>query len=288
MPGAIAGDPDTAFRPSAGRHDQHGVHAEPTASTPQGVLPRGLVQATTTTGRQDHRLGQPSRPAPTAAAPTAMIYLGQHRQGHLRGLPRRRTDDQLDRRYNDGQWHHVVATLGRDGHEALRRRRSVVSRSTGITRRRPYSGYWRVGGDIMGGWPDNAAATSTSTGTIDEAAVYNHVLTPAQVAAPLRRTGPTPHRPRRSPSTTSDLDRRVRRRRIHRPRRHDRLLRLGLRRRDQRHRGPPTTRYAAPRHLQVTLTVTDDDGATGTVTTTSPSTSRTSRRRPASPICETS
>lgn len=77
--------------------------------------------------------------------------------------------------YNDGNWHYVVATQGSDGMKLY-----VDGALVGVnaqTSQQPYSGYWRVGGDSS--WADS----NYFAGTIDEAAFYSSVLTPAQITA---------------------------------------------------------------------------------------------------------
>ncbi|GGL87345.1 PDK repeat-containing protein [Nakamurella endophytica] len=76
--------------------------------------------------------------------------------------------------YNNGQWHHVVATMGSTGMNLyLDGARVAGNPNTGSQN---YTGYWRVGGDAS--WSGGAYFN----GTIDEAAVYPKVLTAAQVA----------------------------------------------------------------------------------------------------------
>ncbi|MFF7332460.1 LamG-like jellyroll fold domain-containing protein [Streptomyces sp. NPDC008150] len=84
------------------------------------------------------------------------------------------------RAYNDGAWHHVVATQGAGG-MALYVDGEPVGSNTN-TNSATASGYWRVGGDSLSGFP--AVPTSSFfAGTVDETAVYPTVLSAAQVAA---------------------------------------------------------------------------------------------------------
>ncbi|WP_306464466.1 LamG-like jellyroll fold domain-containing protein, partial [Tersicoccus solisilvae] len=94
--------------------------------------------------------------------------------------------------FNNGQWHHIVATLGSDG-QALWIDGRRVARDTSTRTAQPYAGYWRIAGDNLGGWP-NAGATSLQ-GDIADVAVYGTVLTGDQidnhrVAAGLSSTVP--------------------------------------------------------------------------------------------------
>ncbi|MFJ3296943.1 LamG-like jellyroll fold domain-containing protein [Streptomyces bacillaris] len=85
--------------------------------------------------------------------------------------------------YNDGQWHHVVATQGPlfqgmslyvDGQ--LRASNILVSTNESTP------GYWRIGGDNIGSWP-NRPTSNFFAGQIDETAVYPTTLTSSQVSA---------------------------------------------------------------------------------------------------------
>jgi hypothetical protein len=86
--------------------------------------------------------------------------------------------------YDDGAWHHVVATLSSAGMrlyidgvlEASNNRDTAYHYD-------PYGsdGFWRVGGDTTTGMTGVADATLVSS--IDNAAVYSTALSATQVAA---------------------------------------------------------------------------------------------------------
>ena len=78
--------------------------------------------------------------------------------------------------YNDGTWHHVVASQGADGMKLYVD--GVQVGTNPQTGAEGYTGYWRVGGDST--WGGSSAFLA---GTIDEVAVYPTVLTPDQVRA---------------------------------------------------------------------------------------------------------
>ena len=82
-------------------------------------------------------------------------------------------------RYNDGLWHHVVATQGVGGMRIYVDGLLVASNAAVIT---PdvATGYWRVGGGLLTGWP-NVPSSTVLNGTFDEVAVYPTELTAAQV-----------------------------------------------------------------------------------------------------------
>jgi hypothetical protein len=83
-------------------------------------------------------------------------------------------------KYNDGQWHNVVATAGASGMLLYVDGTAVATNAntTGLS----YSGYWHVGRDTVTNWPQ-APTSGTLNGSVDEVAVYAAQLTPSQVKA---------------------------------------------------------------------------------------------------------
>ncbi|MFD4422845.1 PKD domain-containing protein [Agromyces sp. NPDC058484] len=82
--------------------------------------------------------------------------------------------------YNNNQWHHVAASLGPNG-MALYVDGALVAQRADVTTGQAYSGYWRIGGDSLASWPSRPNRDYFG-GDIDEAAVYMKVLTPATIA----------------------------------------------------------------------------------------------------------
>lgn len=84
-------------------------------------------------------------------------------------------------RVDDGDWHHVVATLGSNGMQLFVDGERVTERSD-VTVGQAYNGYWRIGADTLSGWPNQSLfGGSRYTGAIDDVAVYPTVLSDAQV-----------------------------------------------------------------------------------------------------------
>jgi PKD repeat protein len=83
--------------------------------------------------------------------------------------------------YNNNQWHQVTATMGSAGMRLYVDGVLVGSR-TDTTAGEAYLGYWRLGGDNLGGWP-SAPPTRNLIGSVDEVAIYPSALTAAQVQA---------------------------------------------------------------------------------------------------------
>lgn len=81
--------------------------------------------------------------------------------------------------FNDNQWHHAVATLGTNGMQLFVDGDKVASDAS-TTNGQAYQGYWRVGGDSIGGWP-NAPSSAYLEGSVDEVAIYPSVLTTQQI-----------------------------------------------------------------------------------------------------------
>ncbi len=91
--------------------------------------------------------------------------------------------------YNDGQWHQVVGTQSASSGTTIYVDGVRISRN-GNGGSQSYQGYWRVGGDNLGGWP-NGPTRSFFTGTIDDVAVYPTALSTARVAAHYVASGRT-------------------------------------------------------------------------------------------------
>ncbi|MEU2350287.1 PKD domain-containing protein [Modestobacter sp. NPDC049651] len=77
--------------------------------------------------------------------------------------------------YNDGAWHHVVASLGPAG-LALYLDGQLVGSRTDVSAGEHFNGWWRIGGDTR--W---AGDTDWFAGRIDEVAVYPKQLDATQV-----------------------------------------------------------------------------------------------------------
>jgi hypothetical protein len=91
--------------------------------------------------------------------------------------------------YNDGQWHHVVGSQGPQGMTLYLDGAQVAHGAQ--TQNRAYSGYWRIGGDNLSGWPTRPTSNFFA-GAIDEAAVYDHALSLASVQRHYAAAGRTP------------------------------------------------------------------------------------------------
>ena len=76
--------------------------------------------------------------------------------------------------FDDGAWHHVVATLGPSGQVLYLD--GVAVAFSGTTSAQSFTGYWHIGcQSVSAAWP-NYPGSNFFTGTLDEVAVYNSVL----------------------------------------------------------------------------------------------------------------
>jgi PKD repeat protein len=84
--------------------------------------------------------------------------------------------------YNDGAWHHAVATLSPSGMRLYLDGEQVGARNDVTVGQHLAIGYWRIGGDTVSGWP-SAPTSGYFAGDLDEIAVYKTELSAARVAA---------------------------------------------------------------------------------------------------------
>ncbi|MCL3861290.1 PKD domain-containing protein [Actinotalea sp. K2] len=91
--------------------------------------------------------------------------------------------------FNDGQWHHVVASLGPNGMRLYVDGKRVGQR-TDVTAGQDFSGYWRLGGDNLNGWT-NRPTSNYLAGSLDDVAIYPSVLTHEQVLQHYTDSGRT-------------------------------------------------------------------------------------------------
>jgi len=90
--------------------------------------------------------------------------------------------------FNDGQWHHVVATQGSAGMSLFVD--GTLQGSNAQTASQEYNGYWRVGGDNLGAWP-NQPNSNFFAGQIDDVAIYPTALSSASIVAHYVASGRT-------------------------------------------------------------------------------------------------
>ena len=171
--------------------------------------------------------------------------------------------------YRDGSWHYVAASLSPAGMRLYVDGALVGQRADVTTAEHLARGYWRLGGDSLSNWP-SAPSTSAFNGDLDEFAIYKRTLSATEIAAHhAAGIGVAP--PNAAPeasftATTSDLTADVASTST------DSDGTIASQSWDFGDGTAPVTTptashtYAAAGTYDVTLTVTDDDGASDTAT----------------------
>lgn len=98
--------------------------------------------------------------------------------------------------YNDGQWHHIVASLSPAGMTLYIDGARAAHRSD-VTTGQAYQGFWRVGGDNLSSWTSQPTSAYIAA-DIDEVALYSGPLSRQQVLdhyVASGRTSPVPAAP---------------------------------------------------------------------------------------------
>ena len=178
--GAIGGDADTAagFPGSSA-----GLVSTTTAiEGPQTFAVEAWFRTTSTAGGKIVGFG--NRSTGTSSSYDRHVYLTTSGRVTFGVYPGAERTLQSATGFNDGQWHHVVATLGGDGMKLYLDGRRVAQRSD-TTSAQAYSGYWRIGGDSP--W----SGATWFDGQIDDVAIYPGPLTAAQVDAHWTASGRT-------------------------------------------------------------------------------------------------
>jgi len=184
--GAPVGDPDTA---ATFPGTTAGTAATRTAAQAPNVFSvEAWFRTTSTTGGKI--IGYGNRPTGGSGSYDRHVYMASNGRltfGVYPGAARTITSAGS---YNDGAWHHVVATLGSGGMQLYVDGRRVAQR-TDTTLGQAYSGHWRIGGDVTTSWP-NRGSSDYFAGSVDEVAVYPRVLTPQEIRSHVTAAGYTP------------------------------------------------------------------------------------------------
>jgi PKD repeat protein len=195
-PGAILGDPNTAASPSG----TSSRVVQPPLINRQGLTERQAVRddltietwfrTTSTSGGRLIGFGNSSSGNSSTNTNDRVVYVSNNGRVNFgvrtrpegTGYTSSRTNRtiQSPAAYNDGDWHHVVAVLASDGMR-LYVDGELVSTRTDVNSGHGYYGYWRVGADTLSGW-SSAPSSTRLNGDIDEAAVYYRPLSAAEIS----------------------------------------------------------------------------------------------------------
>ena len=174
--GAIAGDAATTFNGTVqGRISSTGNTVAPDEFTIQA-----WVKTTTSSGGRI--LGFSDLKTGSSGHRDRQIYMensGLIRFGVRDEAGIRQTVSSVQS-YRDGAWHQVTATLNSAGMQLYIDGIRVAQRAA-TTNAENYLGYWRAGGDAMGSW-SGAPSNANFTGAIDEIAIYPAALSQGTIA----------------------------------------------------------------------------------------------------------
>ncbi|TWE11816.1 PKD domain-containing protein [Rudaeicoccus suwonensis] len=175
-PGPLSGDPTTA---ATFNGTSTGAVATNSTVTPTNSLTiEAWFNTTTTSGGKI--VGYGSSQTGLSGNYDRQIYMDN--AGHLIfGVYNGGTQTiQSANTYNDGNWHYVVATLSATNGMTLYVDGRKVGTNSGATTFQPYTGYWRIGGDQLAGWP-NQPSSNYFAGSIGDVAIYPTALSIQQV-----------------------------------------------------------------------------------------------------------
>lgn len=187
--GVVAGDTDTAATFT-------GLGASRAYTTRQVVAPHRLsietwFRTTSTAGGLLVGFGN-SGSTSNSSSHDRKLYMGADGRLTFGVYPARVRAITSVGAYNDGAWHHAVATLGREGMQLFVDGTKVASRAD-ATFGQYFNGFWRIGGDTVTGWPE--AGAQNFVGELDEVAIYHRELTAEEIAVhrSLALTGTMPN-----------------------------------------------------------------------------------------------
>ena len=181
VPGAIPGDPDpgdTAIR--FGGSSNQKMYSSAREFAPFWYTVEAWFSTTTNRGGKIVGFGTSQSGTSSSSQSDHTLYMDN--SGRINFGSRQGSNQVLTSAggLNNGQWHHAVGVVTSNGMnlyiDGVRVGRRADIR-TGMSRK----GWWRVGGDNLSGWP-NRPSSDYFAGSVDEVAVYHHGLSADQVA----------------------------------------------------------------------------------------------------------
>jgi PKD repeat protein len=180
-PGAISGDTATAFDGATSASTRTAIDG------PNTFTSQVWIKTTTTSGGKILGFGGSS--TGNSSSYDRHIYMDDAGRIWFGVYPNGVATVNSNTSYNDGLWHQITASLGPDGMK-LYVDDKLVSQRGDVTWGQAFQGYWRVGGDNIGGWP-NQPSSNTFAGAIDEVAIYPTVLSRQTIDAQWVASGRT-------------------------------------------------------------------------------------------------
>lgn len=178
--GALAGDTNTAiaFNTSSLPSQNNGSGYSSTRETAPNVFStEAWFKTTTSSGGKI--IGFGAAQTGSSASYDRQVYMNNAGQLYFGVYPGETRTVNTSQSYRDGAWHHVVASLGPDGMKLYVDGALAAERSD-TTAGQAYQGYWRIANDSLSGWP-SAPTSAQFEGAIDEVAVYSEALSAQRV-----------------------------------------------------------------------------------------------------------
>ncbi|MCJ0904455.1 LamG-like jellyroll fold domain-containing protein [Rhodococcus sp. ARC_M6] len=177
--GAIVGDPNTATSFSSGS-----TTGGPAQFAPQTFSAEAWFNTTTRSGGRIIGFGTANNV--NGGANDRNVYMNNSGQLTFGTYVLGNRTVNSPASYNDGKWHHVVATMGSVGLRLYVDGQPVAERTDTKLGEYYTAGYWRVGGGNLGNWP-SAPSSQYFVGALDEVAVYSSALSSNAVQEHWRR-----------------------------------------------------------------------------------------------------
>ncbi len=173
--GAPAGETDTAatFNGSTGC-----LVSNASFANPQNISIELWFRTTTSQGGALVGLSSTSTPTATGGAYDRHVYLRDDGRLTFGVYPSSYQAITTTTAYNDGLWHHVVATIGADGQKLYVDGQLAASGAT--TTAQNFTGWWKVGCTPLFAWPSRPTSDFVAA-TIDEVGIYPTQLSAAAV-----------------------------------------------------------------------------------------------------------
>ena len=149
------------------------------SQAPTAFSMEAWVRTTSTSGGEI--MGYGSSAANQSWSRDRMVYMRNDGTLSFMLYPGKLTTITTPKSYNDGQWHHIVASMSPTTGAMLYVDGNLAAFDGSMTEGQSYSGYWRIGGDALGGVNGQPSNTNIQA-DIDEAAVYSTPLSARQIA----------------------------------------------------------------------------------------------------------
>ena len=149
------------------------------SQAPTAFSMEAWVRTTSTSGGQI--MGYGSSATNQSWSRDRLVYMRNDGALSFMLYPGRLTTITTPKSYNDGQWHHIVASMSPTSGAMLYVDGNLAAFDATMTAGQSYSGYWRIGGDTLNGVNGQPSNTNIQA-DIDEAAVYSTPLSARQIA----------------------------------------------------------------------------------------------------------